>query len=64
MGVRFTNETTFPIEEFTVEISYRDYDITPDGEQFLMAFAADRTEVIAPARPQINIVLNCYENMG
>jgi hypothetical protein len=42
--------------------NYRDYDITPDGEQFLMVFPADQTES-GVLGPQINIVLNWFEEL-
>ena len=54
----FTNEQTLPIEGFTVVAYYRDYDLTPDGERFVMVFPADRTEGDESSRPQINVVLN------
>ncbi len=60
----FSNEQTLPIEGFTVVGFYRDYDITPDGERWVMVFPADQAETGEPARPQINIVLNCYENIA
>jgi hypothetical protein len=41
---------------------FRDYDITPNGE-FLMVFPADECDVGDSARPQSNIVLNCYEDI-
>ncbi len=56
----FSNEQTLPIEGFTVVSSYRDYDMSPDGELLLMVFPADRPDTGEPARPQINIVLNWF----
>ncbi len=43
--------------------SYRDYDISPDGERLLMVFPADQPDSGEPARPQINIVLNWFEEL-
>ena len=57
----FGNEKTLPMEGFIVVGSYRDYDITPDGRQFLMVFPATQAE--SSARPQINIVLNWFEEL-
>ena len=59
----FSNEQTLPIEGFTVVGFYRDYDITPDGERLVMVFPADQTEGGESSRPQINIVLNWFEEL-
>jgi serine/threonine-protein kinase len=59
----FSNEQTLPVEGFKVVATYRDYDITPDGEQLLMVFPANRSDTGEPARPQINIVLNWFEEL-
>ena len=56
-------EQTLPIEGFRVFAAYRDYDITANGEQFLMLFPADRAESGEPTRPRINIVLNWFEEL-
>ncbi len=42
---------------------HRDYDIAPDAERFLMSFSADQTESSEPDVPQINIVLNWFEEL-
>ncbi len=62
-GFAFSNEQTLPIEGFNVVPYHRDYDITPDGERLVMVFPADRTEGGEPSRPQINIVLNWFEEL-
>ncbi len=59
----FSNEQTLPVEGFNVETSYRDYDMRPDGERLLMVFPADRPDSGEPARAQINIVLNWFEEL-
>ncbi len=43
--------------------SYRYYDITPDGERFVMMFPANRTELGATVTPQINVVINWFEEL-
>ena len=58
----FRNERTLPIENFIVTSYYRDYDVTPDGERFLMVFPAEQAEG-EPARPQINIIMNWFEEL-
>ncbi len=59
----FSNEQTLPVEGFNVIGYYRDYDISPDGERLLMVFPADRPDSGEPARLQINIVLNWFEEL-
>ena len=59
----FSNEQTLPVEGFNVVATYRDYDITPDGKRLLMVFPADQADSGEPARPQINIVLNWFEEL-
>ena len=50
------------MEGFSFAQFFRDYDVTPNGE-FLMVFPADEVEVGDSARPQINIVLNWFEEL-
>ncbi|WP_171039874.1 hypothetical protein, partial [Streptococcus pseudopneumoniae] len=59
----FSNEQTLPVEGFNVVIDYRDYDMSPDGKRLLMVFPADRPDSGEPARPQINVVLNWFEEL-
>ncbi len=59
----FSNEQTLPVEGFNVVLGYRDYDMRPDGERLLMMFPADRTDSGEASRPQINIVLNWFEEL-
>ncbi len=48
---------------FQVVSTYRDYDMSPAGERLLMVFPADQADSGEPARPQINIVLNWFEEL-
>ncbi len=41
--------------DFTVVPSYRDYDITPDGEKLLVVMSAERA--------QVNVVLSWPEEL-
>ena len=59
----FSNEQTLPIEGFNVVGYYRGYDITPDGERFVMVFPADQTEGRESSRPKIDIVLNWHQEL-
>ena len=56
---RWTNERVLPIEGFVTVDAYRDYDIAPDDEQFLMVFATEEDA----ERQRINIVLNWFEEL-
>ncbi len=40
---------------------YRDYDITDDGERFIVMVPTEAIESTEPTRPQINVVLNWFE---
>ena len=57
----FSNEQALPVQGFNVVSFYRDYDMSPDGELLLMVFPTDRPDSGEPARPQINIILNWFE---
>ena len=59
----FSNEQTLSVQGFNVVGTYRDYDMSPDGERLLMVFPADQPDSGEPARPQINIVLNWFEEL-
>jgi len=59
----FSNEQTLPVEGFNVVSYHRDYDMSPDGERLLMVFPADQSDTGEPARSQINIVLNWFEEL-
>ncbi len=59
----FSNEQTLPVEGFTVVLGYRDYDMSPDGKRLLMVFPAEQPDSGEPARPQINIILNWFEEL-
>lgn len=60
----FGNERPLPIEDFLIFSFHRDYDITPDGERFLMVFPADQADAVTEtAADQINIVQNWFEEL-
>ena len=56
----FGNEQSLPIQGFINIGTYRDYDITPDGDRFVMIFPTEQTET---DEAQINIVLNWFEEL-
>ena len=41
---------------------YRSFDVTPDGERFLVVLPAERTEIDAP-QPRIVIIQNWFEEL-
>ena len=60
----FTDERMLPVEGFYGSASlYRNYDITPDGERFVLVFPANRTDGEEASAPQINVVLNWVEEL-
>ena len=60
----WTNERALPIEGFMFFRGNRDFDITPNGERFLMVFPETTdSDSGEPTRPQINIVLNWFEEL-
>src|SRR5262249_4103387 len=60
-GLTFGSEQLLPVEGFLQHGNgYRDYDISPDGKQFLMIFPAKQT---VEQRFQINIVLNWLQEL-
>ena len=61
--MRWGVQRTFPVEGFFGQNFERSFHITPDGQQFLVAFPADQVESGEPARHQINIVLNWFEEL-
>jgi serine/threonine protein kinase/Tol biopolymer transport system component len=60
-GVTFGPEQALPLPQYlTFGNGYRDYDIAPDAEHFLMIFPANP---VTESRPQISVVLNWLEEL-
>ena len=57
----FSNERILSPEGFSVVAFFRDYDITPDGERFVMILP--EVESDASATSSINVVLNWFEEL-
>ncbi len=57
----FTNERTVGPEGFVVVGFHRDFDITPDGERFVMVFPEDESGAVPYTT--INIVMNWFEEL-
>ena len=59
----FSNERTLPLERFVNFVSYRDYDITPDGEKLLMVFPESVGETSSTPPQRIHVVLNWFNEL-
>ena len=59
----FGNERTLPIERFLIFPFYRDYDITPDGQRFVMVFPEGQAEPGESSRGRIEVVLNWFNEL-
>ena len=62
-GFSWGTERPIPIEGFAVFNGYRDYDIMPDGEQFVMIFPAAQGDSSDSGPDRINIVMNWFEEL-
>jgi serine/threonine protein kinase len=60
---RFTNERVLPTEGMQVFFGNRDYDISPDGERFLVIRAPADAASAGPPRQQIDVVLNWLDEV-
>lgn len=58
-----TAERAVPIGEFMSFAYYRSFDITPDGDQFLVVLPASQTEDGEGSRQGIHVVLNWFEEL-
>jgi hypothetical protein len=61
----FANPSALPIEGFNQPTAggARNYDITPDGKQFIMVLPADRNQSARRTPLQIQVVLNWFEEL-
>jgi hypothetical protein len=41
---------------------YRSFDVTPDGERFLVVLPPEQSE-LAPVEPRVDIVVNWFEEL-
>jgi hypothetical protein len=62
-GITFRNPRTLPIQGAVMTLGYRDFDITPDGERFVMIYPAEAATRATPAAPRIDIVLNWHQEV-
>ncbi len=61
--IRRGSEQPYPVEGFDIVPFYRNYDIHPDGDRFVMVFPDDQTDSAEPFRPTIIVVLNWFEEL-
>ena len=61
----FENPTPLPIEGTIHPVSARNYDITPDGKQFVVVLPASSstTRSDKPTPQQINVVVHWFEDL-
>ncbi len=57
-------ERELPIRGFSVFTTYRDYDITVDGERFLMVYSEDYAETAEGPLRQVNFVYDWFEELA
>ena len=59
----FTSDKDLPIQGFVLATNYREYDVMPNGKEFVAVFPVVQTPAAAPVRPRINVVLNWFEEL-
>jgi hypothetical protein len=62
-GITFRNPRTLPIQGAIMTLGYRDFDITPDGERFVMIYPAELADRQALPRARIDVVLNWQQEV-
>jgi dipeptidyl aminopeptidase/acylaminoacyl peptidase len=62
-GVTFKNPRTLPIQGAIMTLGYRDFDVTPDGERFVMIYPADAIDGQGAPAPRIDVVLNWQQEV-
>jgi serine/threonine-protein kinase len=62
-GITFRNPRTLPIQGAVMTLGYRDFDITPDGERFVMVYPADVADRQDAPAPHIDVVLNWQQEV-
>jgi hypothetical protein len=60
----FGNPVALPIKGFVQRVgNWRDYDISPDGKQFLVMLPRGAANSDSPQALQIQVVLNWFEEL-
>lgn len=62
-SISFRNQREMPIQPGLTRQGFRDFDITPDGERFVMVYPANETDTAGAPIDRIDIVLNWYEEL-
>jgi serine/threonine-protein kinase len=59
----FTSEQAVSIGDFLSFSYFRSFDVTPDGEQFLVVLPAETDGTTEAQRPRLHVVLNWYREL-
>jgi serine/threonine-protein kinase len=59
----FTSEKELTIQGFLPVTNYREYDIMPNGKEFIMVFPVAQQTSAPPSLPSIHVVLNWFEEL-
>jgi hypothetical protein len=59
----FTSEKELSIQGFVPVTNYREYDVMPNGKDFVMVFPASQQAAAPPPLPSIHVVLNWFEEL-
>jgi hypothetical protein len=59
----FTSEKELTIQGFLPVTNYREYDIMPNGKDFVMVFPVAQQAAAPPPLPSIHVVLNWFEEL-
>jgi hypothetical protein len=62
-SLTFSEEQSVSIGDFLSFSYYRSFDITPDGERFLVVLPAEQTGTGQAPGPQLHVVLNWFEEL-
>jgi serine/threonine-protein kinase len=62
-SVRFGSERMLPTTGIQVFFGSRDYDVTAGGNRLIVIFPENQERAAAAPRPQINIILNWFEEL-
>jgi hypothetical protein len=59
----FTSEKELSIQGFIPVTNYREYDMMPNGKEFMMVFPVAQKAAAPPPLPSIHVVVNWFEEL-
>jgi hypothetical protein len=59
----FTSEKQLTLQGLVPVAFYREYDILPNGKEFVMVFPVGQQGAVPPPQPSIRVVLNFFEEL-